>query len=849
MGITQIEYDKGNIYLFERDGNHVNVKVEMYNPHFWVLSDFAPNLAGNKKYKLESCSETTINGEKLVKVINTGNYYKKEKEDIVIPEDVSFERDISPENRYILDKQIKFDSNYRILFLDIETEDGRDPLNTPDPIICIGLIDGFSANEYQFAWREDLIPKTEVIGRRTIFYYNDESEMINGFFDWLNENRFDIVTCWNSPYDIPYIINRCSKVGVDANRFSYYDRNNEENIYHKVYCGQKESKYNKFGDKSLTFKIFGIMSIDLLKLYRKINVYNVEKADSFKLDDVAKFVLNEQKLKHGKFKEMWRNDFKTLLDYNIRDVQLIYKLEKKLTLITGYLKKIQDIVGAQLDDCMQNSKVIDFYVIQTFKHKYHFPSKKHIKDEDKKRQKFEGAFVQQPEFKLYKNICAYDFSGEYPNVIRTFNISPDTKVTEDFKGPKICCENCVIVDQVPHGTVPGIKSDINAPKDPDSGLKKSWDTVNKETRKIYFRKDFEGIFTQLVSKMIETRYYYKKKWEEAEKMMYSCQPETPEFKHWLSEKVNWKGSEDAQKALINSFFGVTGYNHFRFYDVELGGSITGFGRQWVKIMKELIETTHFEGHNFKCVYSDTDSNFFYSDKDVSFEEFQAVTERFLEHINTQLPLVIKERLVPDYDVSKGWIKVGIAYQFKSLQFVGVKKRYAGILVKNNREFLYARGFEIIRKDTPQYFKTKLSETFKDILSFKKRSEILENMRNQLTEMRKLDKRAFGMPKNFSMKPEEYKNLPQHLRALNWCNQNLGTTFDNTDALSLYFVKHSNRKVPPTDVIVLDSHTEFPDWIEIDYERYFDFFVIKKLKDLINIESKDVLFTRSLMDFM
>ena len=835
MAITQIEYANDKIYSFDRQGNDLVLSTVPFHTHFWVSEEYAPNLAGIKCFSLAPCKETSIDGRKLVQV-NVLNYFEARK--IEIPKEHSFERDVVPENRFILDNEIKFDPNCRILYLDIETKDCRDPLLTPDPIICIGLIDGFTSNEYQFVWRENLTEETKIVDKRTIFYFNSEVDMINAFFNWLKINQFDIVTCWNSPFDIPFIINRSNCIGVDSNKFSPV----EDDVYHKVYCGEKESQYNKFGDKSLTFKIFGLMTIDLLKLYRKINVYNVEKADSFKLDDVAKFVLNEQKLKHGKFAEMWDDDLEKLLEYNMRDVELIYRLEKKLTLITGYLRKIQDIVGAQLDDCMQNSKVIDFYVIRTFKNKYHFPSKKHI-IEGNRRMKFEGAFVKLPDFKLYKNVGVFDYSGMYPNIIRTFNISPDTKVTDvTYVGKTNVCDNCTIVEQQKVIMKSGVK----------------WNKISEETRTVKFRKDFEGIFTQLVSKMIETRAFYKNKWQTADKNMSQYSESSAEYKHWLGEKINWKGSEDAQKALINSFFGVTGYQHFRFFDIELGGSVTAYGRKNVGILKDMIEGSNFENNKYSVIYQDTDSCFFVCDKDMPYDEFCLLSERLLDYVNQNLPTEIKNQLNENYDIKKGWIKVDIAYIFKSLQFVGVKKRYAGILQKMKKDektglivkkdILYARGFELIKKDTPQFFKEKLSELFWDILLFKDRSSILEKMRGQLKEIRKLETRQFGMPKNFSKNIEDYTGNTQHVRALKWCNSNIGTTFDSTDALSLYFVKNKNNKLPETDVIVLDNNTDFPNDLEIDYERYFDFFVIKKLKDLVNIQSKEILFTRSLFDF-
>jgi DNA polymerase elongation subunit (family B) len=69
-----------------------------------------------------------------------------------------------------------------------------------------------------------------------------------------------------------------------------------------------------------------------MDLYKKFSYKMVE---NYKLDTVALEELGEQKLKnpYGTFKEFYTKDWEKFVDYNIRDVELVDKLEDKMRII------------------------------------------------------------------------------------------------------------------------------------------------------------------------------------------------------------------------------------------------------------------------------------------------------------------------------------------------------------------------------------------------------------------------------------------------------------------------------------------------------------------------------------
>jgi len=152
---------------------------------------------------------------------------------------------------------------------------------------------------------------------------SEEHLLLEFVNDW-SMNYPDINTGWNSRFfDIPYLVNRIVKILGQkmANKLSPWG-------------WYKENEINLFGNrKQQVFELVGISSIDYMDVYKKFTYVNQE---SYSLNHVAYAELGEKKLDYSEYSslhELYKTNFQKFVDYNVRDVVLLEKLEEKLKLL------------------------------------------------------------------------------------------------------------------------------------------------------------------------------------------------------------------------------------------------------------------------------------------------------------------------------------------------------------------------------------------------------------------------------------------------------------------------------------------------------------------------------------
>ena len=162
--------------------------------------------------------------------------------------------------------------------------------------------------------------RKELEGIDNVMLFEKEGDMIDTFLTLIEDS--DVLSGWNSEgYDIPYIVNRTSRVlsKDDTRRFCLW--------------GQlpKKRMYEKFGKESETFDLVGRVHLDSLNLYRK---YTYEERHTYRLDAIGEIEVGENKVPYeGTLDALYNNDFRKFIEYNIQDTALLDKLDKKLRFI------------------------------------------------------------------------------------------------------------------------------------------------------------------------------------------------------------------------------------------------------------------------------------------------------------------------------------------------------------------------------------------------------------------------------------------------------------------------------------------------------------------------------------
>src|SRR4030067_285200 len=176
----------------------------------------------------------------------------------------------------------------------------------------------------------------------------------------------DTISGWNVLYfDIPYILNRAKYIISES--------------FLNKYSPISILRERKVEDRPI-YDISGISQLDYLQLYKQ---FSINERESYKLDYIAETELGEGKLKFdGDIRTFWKKDWKTFVEYCIKDTLLIKRLEDKL----GYIKLVQTqsyMCRVPLEKYSSPIKKFDNYLMSILKDKkIVLPTTKHHKAEE-----------------------------------------------------------------------------------------------------------------------------------------------------------------------------------------------------------------------------------------------------------------------------------------------------------------------------------------------------------------------------------------------------------------------------------------------------------------------------------
>jgi DNA polymerase elongation subunit (family B) len=264
-----------------------------------------------------------------------------------------------------------------------------------------------------------------------------ESALLRRFFQLIEPA--DVLSGWNSTaYDIPYMVNRVSKVlgKVYANKFCLWDVSPRERIF---------SKYKK---EHQTFDLVGRVHLDYLELFQKFTFGR--QFPSFSLEAIGQEIVGEGKVPYeGSQDVLYRKDFGRFVAYSRQDVGLLCKIDAKLQFI-GLANKIAHENCVLLRDALGSVKVSDNAVLlQAHSVGLIVPDRATREDggeEDDDHQepdseendeevlihavsqKIAGAYVADPEPGIHEDVFSVDVNSLYPSVFRALNMSPETIV-------------------------------------------------------------------------------------------------------------------------------------------------------------------------------------------------------------------------------------------------------------------------------------------------------------------------------------------------------------------------------------------------------------------------------------
>lgn len=241
--------------------------------------------------------------------------------------------------------------------------------------------------------------------------------------------KFPMMSGWNFiNYDWQYIVNRCKRLQIDI----------------------ADSALTKAVDSTDSRPLhMGIL--DYMQLYDKYDK-SVKVKESNALEYVAGQVLGFGKIKYnGGLQDLYRDDFKKYVYYNVVDSVLVYYIDQKLKSMEVLLT-LANITRMPLYKAASPVAVTEALIARKMAESG-FRIGTEQRSDGKKDTQYAGAFVKEPKVGFYHGVSAFDFASLYPSIMRQFNISPDAFVEkvplskiEERRQDKnvIVCENGVV---------------------------------------------------------------------------------------------------------------------------------------------------------------------------------------------------------------------------------------------------------------------------------------------------------------------------------------------------------------------------------------------------------------------
>jgi DNA polymerase elongation subunit (family B) len=618
--------------------------------------------------------------------------------------------------------EIKFDiSSMNIVSLDIEVacENGFPNVQAAaEEMLCITIKDINTKKIIVWGTREYENTRPDVEYR--VFW--TEQEMLQNFLEWWVHDTPDVVTGWNVYlYDIPYIMRRLDRV---------LSTKHMKSISPWTVVTNREVVI--MGRTHIIYEIAGLSVLDYLDLYKKFTYTNQE---SYRLDHIAFVELGEKKLDHSEFenfKEFYTKDWQKFIDYNIRDVELVDRLDDKMKLIELAITMAYD-AKENFEDVYSQVKTWDNIIFNYLKKTNVVVPPKVIQ---KKDYAYEGAYVKDPILGKHKWVVSFDLNSLYPHLIMQYNISPETLDNQRFPS-------------------------INV----DKLLRKEIDTSSLECLTVcangaMFDTHEQGFLPKLMEKIYEDRTIYKKKMIAA-KQQYEKTP-TTELKKEIARCNN---IQMARKIQLNSAYGAIGNEYFRYFLITNAEAITLSGQlsiRWIEnkmneYLNKVLKTTKED----YVIASDTDSIYLNLGPLVQsiFKGREEATEKIVNFLDKICEVELEPYIESCYQELAKYVN---AYSQKmkmkreNIADTGIwtaKKRYMLNVwdsegVRYEKPKMKIMGLETARSSTPSYFRDKLFTAFEIILS--KDNDTLINFINKVKlETRKQDVVNISFPRSLN----------------------------------------------------------------------------------------------------
>jgi DNA polymerase elongation subunit (family B) len=692
--------------------------------------------------------------------------------------DNCYETDVDKHTRVLVDLYSESDETpeyHNTVFFDIECEIAgaltpQTVANAPTKITSIALYDNSLKQYYCYILDEDQLLTNSEENNTFVISCISEKILLQTFLDKWEQMDPTIISGWNSEFfDVPYTYNRIAKV---------LGRSQAERLspIRKVFVGE--------ADGEQLVKIGGINHLDYMLLFKK---YVTKQEPSYALGAIGTKYVKLGKIEYyGSLDKLFKEDVQKFIEYNIRDVEILVKLEEKMKFI-DLTVTVGHLCHTTYDNIYYSTALNDGAILTYLKRKnivspnkpttsnpklgglsrkkaeFDYKTGKITKeqlDEIIELSEYAGGYLKDPEPGLYEWVIDLDFTSLYPSIIRSLNIGIETLVGRIVNKHKT--DNQWSLDELKNmdPSTPLIVEKLL----PDKTLKETQTTAGimynfvKNNNLIIsapgviFDKNKQSVVCEILTDWFNKRVEYKNLMKKAYKV--DNDPAMGEF---------YNRRQHAYKIKLNDVYGVFALNSWRYTDGHkmISKAITLTGQRLTqesikfcnKIMNERLGTNNKD----YIVTSDTDSLFIHV-KDLLRAEGVDLTDKAAciaatlelateiqslanKHLDTLVVDLFNLYDRPHYFELKQEVVIERGY------FSG-KRRYAMYIVNKEGvtvEELDMKGLDLMKSNFPPLFREFGESILNQIMFGKKKQDIDKQILEFKTKVNTIDWRQLLKP--------------------------------------------------------------------------------------------------------
>ena len=630
------------LYGRDEDGHEDSVTVEGFDPYFYVLEDATNGIRPRDHDNFVRYEDTEFvhlkDEQKLRKVVLDDPRGMRSVQSLFGIENTG-EADIDYTNRLRIDKgietgvrapssrcnadeiePIEMQGEPRVVTLDIETDDRG--AGFPDPgdarILSVVAHDSYTDEYTGFVDLDGIsietaLPDLVAAGEApeeldSLEFSPNERRMLIRFGAWISDVSPDLISGWNSNgFDIPHIIERMDKVGANSDRLS-----RDGGAY-----------LNWRGDPVIQ----GRTPYDMMGAWKDTKFQNVRSSS---LDFASQMELDDAKIEHQDvgFYDLYDTNLRKFLNYNAKDVRLTVEIDAATSAL-AFKTKLRHIIGLDYEQTQNNNQFVEMMIRRKLYAEGLVGPTANPPDE---KVDFEGAYVFPAFYGVLANIVGIDLASLYPMTLWMLNASYETKVDPNYtyeRGGKL------------YADLDGEDEDVRVSRAPNG---------------VCFRLDRDSIMREVTDDALDLKAEYKERRKAAE--------------YGSDEWEEMAETYAVAKTIVNSEYGVLGWEQFFLFDKEVAEAVTLMGQEVIKATANYVN----EETQASVAYGDTDSNYIKFDKNMTQQDCLETAQGICDHLNENVyPSLAEEFGMPAED--NRWLIELEMFASRFLQ-TGAKKQYA-----------------------------------------------------------------------------------------------------------------------------------------------------------------------------